>query len=63
MKHSERPIAFAPKSKRSVINFACVNDDYQTPTDRLPSFMSIRLYIGNLGVVNVGMIPHKMLIS
>jgi hypothetical protein len=31
-----------------VINFACVNDDDQTPTDRLSSSMSIRLYIGNL---------------
>ncbi len=31
-----------------MINFAGVNDDGQTPTDRFSSFMSIRLYIGNL---------------
>ncbi len=48
MKHSKQPTVYAPKLKRSVINFACVNDDYQTPTDRLSPFMSIRLYIGNL---------------
>ena len=31
-----------------MINFPGVNDDGQTPTDRFLSFMSIRLYIGNL---------------
>ena len=48
MKQFKLPAACVPKLNRSVINFACVNDDYQTPTDRLSSSMSIRLYIGNL---------------
>ena len=48
MKQFKLPAACVPKLNRTVINFACVNDDYQTPTDRLSPSMSIRLYIGNL---------------